>query len=83
MSYEPPVLSRKLGFGDSKAPESNSRLQSRLSHGEKPGMYNAYLQYVNRLKPVIFRNRFTRSCVFVICVLHLSSEWSVEITAPL
>ncbi|XP_078363244.1 uncharacterized protein LOC144647329 isoform X3 [Oculina patagonica] len=36
MSYEPPVPSRKLGFGDAKAPESNSRLQSRLSHGEKP-----------------------------------------------
>jgi len=43
MSYEPPVLSMKLGLGDAKAPESNSRLESRLSHGEQPGMYNAYL----------------------------------------
>lgn len=57
MSYEPPVLSRKLGFGDAKAPESNSRfIQSRLVQGEKPGMYNAYLQFVNRLNLEISRN---------------------------
>lgn len=57
MSYEQPVLSRKLGFGDTKAPESNSRfIQSRLVHGEKPGMYNAYLQFVNRINPEISWN---------------------------
>lgn len=58
MSYEPPVLSRKVGFGDAKVSESNSRLQSRLGHGEKPGMYNAYLQCVNRLE----KRNLKKSC---------------------
>lgn len=44
MSYEPPVLSKKHGFGDAKASEASGRLvQARLVQGEKPGMYNAYL----------------------------------------
>ena len=50
MSYEPPVLSRKHASTDAKPPENNSRLQSRPSYGEKPGMYNAYLHFVNRLE---------------------------------
>lgn len=37
MSHEPPVLSRKHGFGDAKASETSSRfIQARLVQGEKP-----------------------------------------------
>lgn len=37
MSYEPPVLSKKHGFGDAKASEASTRLvQARLIQGEKP-----------------------------------------------
>lgn len=55
MSYEAPVLSKKHGFGDAKASEASSRLvQARLIQGEKPGMYNAYLSFINSLNHEIF-----------------------------
>lgn len=82
MSYEPPILSRNLGYGDAKVPESVTKSHSRLSQGEKPGMYNAYLQFVNSLKPEISRiHRVILEGFILKFFLHVVSEWFIEIIA--